>query len=174
MLTTFEQVCKSHTSAVGSCKEWRGEYVKSDLISPVSQLAEWLAMVDQGQGALYEETMQASDISSVFPEECGEVYLLVLDDVPVKWNSLCDADIDTLFGGENLLDAAGNCKVTLMFQTETFQLTGIYLSAMEGETALEGALVIFPAEYSPAVDASSLDDCWKEAPLAEEWEILGR
>lgn len=170
---TFEQKCSTVTTEAGSRKLWRGNYAISETESPAKQLADWLAWAGEGQGRILPEPISASEISSVFPEDSGKVHLLIMEDVAVDWRSLCDANIDTLFGGEDLLETAGSCTVTLMFRQDTLELMGIYLSAMEGEAALEGALLISKTESGPEIDGLLFLEEPIEAPLAEEWDLLG-
>lgn len=173
-LTAFEQKCKSETTADGSWKQWRSGYAVSDTKSPSKEIARWLQMAAAGQGREIGTPVPASDLSDAFPQECGKVHLLVLEGVVVDWNALCDTHIDSIFGGQDLLDSAGACTVTLLFREKTHDLVGAYLSAMEGATALEAALVLTSTGNGPEIESSVFDGAVQDAPLSEEWEIISR
>lgn len=170
---TFVQGCESFTSSEGSWKKWRSAFAKTETVSPAIQIAQWLELVSDGEGRLIQSQILASDISDAFPDSVGLVYLVVLDDIRVNWAGLCDADIDTLFGGAGLLETAGVCKVTMLFRQETKELAGIFISAMEGYAALEGAILLSCSDPFSGIEKPGSTQIVEDAPLGEEWEMPG-
>lgn len=166
----FKQVCTSQTTAAASGKEWRGGWAVSNTKSPVLQIQGWLQDIADDEGHYSKDTILPENLSEFFSGYDDPVYRITLPEKQVDWDALCDAEFDSLFGGDNLLASAGDADVTMLFNIDTLELEGIYITATD--TAwLEAAIIITQASEAPNISVDM--DALEEGTLSEEWAISG-
>lgn len=163
--TYFTQECISQKDATQSAKMWRGQWAEADTGNPLDILKEWMVKVENGI-CIYEKR----PVTELICDEEVQVYQLTLNDTSVDWNSLCDVDFDSLFGGAGLLGNVENVEVVLQIDAKSLRVRRVLLSAT-GKTWCNVTVDVQSTETPPHVEWDS--DWTENAYLREEWDILG-
>lgn len=163
--TYFTQECISQKDAQQSAKMWRGQWAEADTGSPLSILEEWITKVENGI-CLYEKR----PVTELICEEEVQVYELTLNDTSVDWNSLCDVDFDSLFGGTGLLGSVEDVEVVLQIDTKSLQIRRVLLSGT-GDTWCQMSMTIVQEEDAPQIVWE--EELFPHPYLSEEWNIKG-
>lgn len=163
--TYFQQACVSQKDAERSAKEWRGCWAAADTDTPLTAMQRWLSKVEAG-ACLYDQVPKTVTINGC--EE--EVYTLMLQETGLDMNWLCDADMDSLFGGDAVFADVKEFTVELLVGTKDLLIRQVNIAAT-GENWCEATLTFQPADAFPQLRWES--ELVTEAYLNEEWFIIG-
>lgn len=165
----FTQDCLTYYDSGLSCKQWRSEWVASDTRSILEQIRKWQQLSAEGKG-YYQKKPEAI---AAFHEDLAdletEVYTVTLQDVDVDWDSICDADLDSAFGGNDRLEAVSQMNVTLLYGTEDLQLKAVLLAYEEEEVWVSACVAVSQIESISEFDMDTLSI--QEGYLSEEWTL---
>ena len=168
--TYFRQKCVTMCDETGSAKEWHGKWAVSDNTSPVPALRGWLQKA-KTEGAFRTVPVVPAELSGTLKGLKNDCYRITLNEEIWDYRALCDVHLDSLFGGNERLQAFQAVKVDLLFDTHNLSLTAILLSAEDRGGGRLEISVRATASTSPNVDLSSMS--LSNAILSEEWEIIG-
>lgn len=163
--TYFSQECISQRDGEKAAKLWRGEWALSDTETPIQPILRWLQKVEAG-ACIYEKKPQKKIISGIEQK----VYEIMLNESAMDWNALCDADFDSLFGGESLLGNIEEAKITLLVDSRSLLIQEIRIAAT-GEAWIEATMSIVISDTAPLIQWKG--EFLREAYLGEEWIIIG-
>ena len=135
--TLFVQDCVTHTSEGISLKQYRGMWVETDTSSPVPEILSWQAMAAEGGGDYEKKPVPLADYGTPFSEDPdAQCFRITLEDVTLNWNSLCDVALDSMFGGNERLNAITDGRVELLYDVDTLSLAGVIVSYEDADTRM--------------------------------------
>lgn len=169
--TYFSQQCETLCDGDQSCKEWRGNWVAKDMVSPIVQLHAWQTAIQNGHGIYHKTRVPLCSYHEELQHEQGDVYEIVLHDVSLQWNALCDVDLDRVFGGNEKLYAVQQADVSLLYGTDDWLLKAVIISAESDQFWLSALITVTSVEDGCEVDLSEFE--FSEGILTEEWSYLG-
>lgn len=162
---TFQQDCQTYCTADSSAKLWRDKLVSSDNRSPALMLRSWLQRVSSGSGKYLKEPA-IPEAPSISQELCYAVQMKC----SIPWEKLCDAHIDSSFGGQDLLTSFQSAMVTLYFNAETLNLEGIVINQNNGSSSLYAVITVFTTDGHFTDNFPDITDL-PVGILSEEWSI---
>lgn len=162
---TFQQDCQTYCTVDNSAKVWRDKLVSSDNGSPALLLHSWLQRVSSGSGK-YLKKPAVPEAPGLSQELCYAVQMKC----NIPWENLCDAHIDSSFGGQDLLTAYRSATVTIYFQTDTLDLEGIEINQTNSNGSLYAVITASAGDGQFEDNIPDLTDLPIGA-LAEEWSI---
>lgn len=162
---TFQQDCQTICTENGSAKAWRDKLVLSDNQSPALLLRSWLRRVGSGSGK-YLKKPAVPEAPGLSQELCYAVQMKC----SIPWEKLCDAHIDSSFGGQDLLTDFQSSTVTLYFRTDTLSLEGIEISQANRNGSLNAVLTV-SADSGQITDTVPDFRSLSSGTLSEEWSI---
>ena len=157
----FYQECISQADPQMSGKMWRGSWAKSDTGNPVALMEDWLHKVNAGV-CIYDRSPTTSTDAD------GSFYELTLSDANIDWDSICDADFDSLFGGEQLLYSLEKAEIVMRVDANTLLIKEILIECSENAWC-QVKLTIGAADTEPVVVWSN--EMLEEAFFSEEWNM---
>lgn len=167
----FQQKCESVYAPDLQAKLWRGKWVESTATSPREQLHQWLQSCGDGAGVYQTDAVAAYTILPVKEGDTRHIVTVQLPDAALDWAALCDAHLDTLFGSQAFLTDIKTAYVTLCFDAETLSLIGVVFSAQQGQTTINGTIMLSATE-GQSLGTFPAPETLAEGTLYEEWEIL--
>ena len=167
----FSQDCETISNDSLSAKKWRELWADSEPESPAPMIQLWLQKVANGLGAYEKRPVDPADFLPLPDGGSQKAFSVRLSNIDLNWNALCDAHLDSTFGGQSLLTDIAKGTATLYFDSETQTLLGVRLSARHEQTELSGTIVITPTQESFS-HAFPAQDKLIQGTLSEEWSIL--
>lgn len=167
----WQQECISIYSPTVKAKQWRGKWVHSTATTPTAQMLLWLQEVSAGKGEISNTPSAPPDFLSSRAGEGTQVICATLQDAPIFWNAICDAHLDTFFGGQAFLTDIKSAAVTLYFDAATYALIGVQFQGKQAQTAIEGKITLSAAD-GQSITEFPLPKEISDGTLSEEWQIL--
>ena len=130
-------------------------------------IRQWLELVAQGKGYYDKRPIIPAERTELLTEAEDQAYSVTLYNVKLDWRAFCDADPDSLFGGDQLMTQFEEADVTLFFRTKDLSLCGFYAAVPDG---MEAGWALTPSAVKPA-DMPESEII--EAVLYEQWDVLG-
>lgn len=165
----FSQECRTYSDSGSSCKQWRSGWVRSDTQSILEQIRKLQHLSAEGEGAYQKKPVAISTFHEDLSGYDNEVYAVTMKDVAVDWNSICDVNLDTAFGGNDRFAAASQVDATLLYDTEDLQLKAVLLSYLEEETWISVCVALTQIDSISEFDMDALN--LVEGYLSEEWML---
>lgn len=166
----FQQECHSVYSPDVQAKLWRGNWARATTTSPKIQIHKWLQACLTKAGTYQPTNIRASSVLPLGEEDERTAVAIYLADVELDWSALCDVNIDTYFGTQAFLTDLKTGEVTLYFDSDTYQLIGVILTAAQGQTTVNASIVASTADGRTMRDFPNAEDLI-DGILHEEWNF---
>lgn len=163
----FHQSCRSACNGQEAGKLWKEQWARTELKAPTVNLKVWLSKLASGKGTyLTRSVIPQEDSDGLIPLD-RESYRVMLRNVAVDWDAICDVNLDSLFGGDTLLTQYEAVDVTMYFQTVNWELSAVLIQAERPDGAVSCTVLVSRSEQGPSVMVGELED----GLLSEDWEI---
>lgn len=173
----FQQECQSVYSTQGQAKLWRGLWVQSSTTTPAIQITQWLQEVREGGGTFARDEVPANTLLPLSADSQRRIITVKLPNAHIDWSALCDAHIDTSFGSQSFLTDANIGTVTLCFDSHSYVLIGVVITANHGQTKLSCTVTVSTADGHALQNipdfTTIISDTVTEKNLCEEWNLVG-
>lgn len=167
----FKQECHSVVDASGSRKEWRDKWAASDNTVPVESISRWLGKAER-EAAYHTRPVVPAEQSKYLSDFTEPAYRLTWKEAEIDWNAWCDFHIDTMFGGDALLQEYKQAKVTMFFGTDDLLLDAIWITIDESDRWL--SFVIVPTVTNITPNTDYVGEIEQDIFLKEEWTIINQ
>lgn len=165
----YRQSCKTATNQSESFKEWRQHWTASDTMTPIASINQWLKEIEFGIGYYPKQLVIPAETSDKLSQLKENSFAVQLTDHEFNWRSVCDIDIDLLFGGDEFLDAFEKADITLYFNPDDCVLQGILITSSGDMRYLEVGITISVTDQIP--DTEIDDTKIVDGILSEEWNL---
>lgn len=165
----FKQDCITICDGLQSCKQWKDKWVASETVSPCHQINEWLNAILKGEGVYLKQPVVPSEISESLEGLENETYCIHLKSSQIDWSSLVDFQLDSLFGGDELLEGLSQGNIYFFFDCDSLALDSIYITRISDIEWFEATIDINSSSEHPEQMPEQYETI--EGILSEDWNI---